>query len=98
MTGPARLTVGTALLTAAGRRLADLAQTFATANVTARELLPALGHQELAGVVGEHAIGWDDVRVGVVKDIGFLGEACGRIGDTFADLDTAFAAELRGLV
>lgn len=98
MTSPARLTVDTALLTAAGRRLADIAQTFATANVTARDLTSALGHHELAAVVGEHAIGWDDVRVGVVKDIGFLGEACGRIGDTFTELDAVFAAELRGLV
>ena len=47
----------------------------------------ALGHHELAGVVGELAIGWDDVRTGMVKDAGFLGEACGCIGDTFAALD-----------
>ena len=95
---PARLTVDTERLTAAGARLADLAATFSTANVTARDLAGALGHLDVVGVVGEFAIGWDDVRVGIVKDIGFLGEACGRIGDTFAEVDAAFASELRGLV
>ncbi|UZN04778.1 hypothetical protein [Cellulomonas sp. S1-8] len=94
----ARLTVDTDRLTAAGTRLADLAHTFSTANVHARNLAGALVHQDLVNVVGEFALGWDDVRVGVVKDIGFLGEACGRIGDTFADLDAAFAVQLRGLV
>lgn len=94
----ARLTVDTDRLTAAGARLADLAHTFSTANVTARDLSSALGHQEVVQVVGELAIGWDDVRVGMVKDIGFLGEACGRIGDAFAEVDAAFASELRGLV
>jgi len=94
----ARLTVDTERLTAAGNRLADLARTFSTANVGARDLAGALGHHELAGVVGEFAVGWDDVRTGMVKDIGFLGEACGRIGDTFAELDEVFASRLRGLV
>lgn len=94
----ARLTVDTERLTAAGARLADLAHTFSTANVTARDLTGALGHHDLVSVVGEFAIGWDDVRVGVVKDIGFLGEACGRIGDTFSEVDAAFAGELRGRV
>jgi len=98
MASSARLTVDTDRLTAAAVRLADLARTFATANVTARDLAGVLGHHELVGVVGEFAIGWDDVRSGMVEDIGFLGEACGRIGDTFTELDGAFASRLRGSV
>lgn len=93
-----RLTVDTERLTVAAQRLADLAHTFSTANVTARDLTGALGHHDLVGVVGEFALGWDDVRTGMVKDIGFLGEACGRIGATFEEVDVVFAAELRGLV
>ena len=93
---PDRLLVDTELLTAAGARLADLAHVFSTANTTARELADALGDHEVAGAVGGFAIGWDDIRVGVVKDIGFLGEACGRIGETFAGLDAGFGAALRG--
>ncbi|MCC2315312.1 hypothetical protein [Cellulomonas xiejunii] len=93
-----RLTVDTERLTVAGGRLVDLAHTFSSANVTARDLAGALGHHDLVSVMGEFAIGWDDVRVGMVKDIGFLGEACGRIGDTFTEVDAAFAAQLRGLV
>lgn len=96
MTASARLTVDTERLTVAGARLADLAHTFSTANTDARDLTSALGHHELASVLGEFAIGWDDVRVGVVKDVGFLGEACGRIGETFAEVDATFAAALRG--
>lgn len=94
----ARLVVDSEGLHAAGARLAELAHTFATANVTARDLNAALGHQEVSDVVAQFAMGWDEIRIGVVKDIGFLGEACGRVGDTFEALDTQFAAQLRGLV
>ncbi len=92
------LAVDTALLRRAGGRLADLAQVFGAANVTARELRGAIGHDGLADEIGGFAIGWDDIRVGFVKDIGFLGEACERIGATFEEIDTEFASQLRGLV
>ncbi|MFS0703632.1 hypothetical protein AB6N23_03845 [Cellulomonas sp. 179-A 9B4 NHS] len=91
-----KLVVDTDLLRAAGARLADLAQTFSAANVTARDLRADVGHDGLADVLGEFAIGWDDVRTSVVADVGALAEACTRVGTTFAELDTAFAAQLRG--
>lgn len=92
------LDLDTEALRAAGARLGGLADVFSTANVRARELRPAIGHDGLADEVGEFAIGWDDIRVGMVKDIGFLGEACERIGSTFEEIDTVFAQPLRGLV
>lgn len=98
MTTPARLTVDTERPTAAATRLADLARTFQDANVNARDLHGALGHRDPSAAIGEHAIGWDEIRVGMVKDIGFLGEACGRIGERFAELDEVFSRELHGLV
>lgn len=98
MAAPARLTVDTERLTAAAERLAGLARTFSTANTTARDLHGALGHRDLPAAVGELAIGWDEIRIGMVKDIGFLGEACGRIGDTFTELDEVVATRLRGIV
>ncbi len=94
----ARLVVDADRLTVLGGRLADLAHTFSTANVTARDLSGVLGHHDLVAAVGEHAIGWDDIRTGVVKDIGFLGEACGRIGETFTELDARLGSQLRGFV
>ena len=94
----ADLQVDTATLREAGARLADLAHTFQTANTTARDLRGPIGHHGLANEIGGFAIGWDDIRVGVVKDIGFLGEACERIGSTFEEIDTEFASQLRGLV
>lgn len=94
----ARLVVDSEGLHTAGARLAELAHVFATANVTARDLGAALGHQHVGDVVAQFAMGWDEVRIGMVKDIGFLGEACGRIGGTFEELDAQFAAQLRGLV
>lgn len=92
------LLVDTTMLGESGARLAGLAQTFQTANVAARDLRGPIGHDGLAGEIGGFAIGWDDIRVGMVKDIGFLGEACERIGATFEELDTEFASHLRGLV
>jgi len=95
---PDNLVVDTEFLHQAGVRLAGLAQTFSTANTAARDLAGAIGHGGLAGEVGGFAMGWDEVRIGMVKDIGFLGEACERVGATFEALDTQFAAQLRGLV
>ena len=92
------LMVDTEFLEVAGARLAALAQVFDTANVTARDLGAVLGAHDLAQVVAGFAMGWDEIRIGMVKDVRFLGEACGRIGDTFAELDETFGAKLVGAV
>lgn len=92
------LDLDTEALRQAGARLGGLADAFSTANVRAREMRALIGHDALADQVGEFAIGWDDIRVGMVKDVGFLGEACERVGVTFEELDTVFAVHLRGLV
>ena len=85
------LRVDTSALTAAGTSLDAVADEFATANATARELRCAIGHDGLADQVAGFAMGWDEIRIGMVKDITFLGEACTRIGTTLEALDRELA-------
>ena len=61
----------------------------------ARGLEAAIGYDPLAGAVAGFAMEWDEIRIGMVKDITFLGEACTRIGTTLEQLDTKLAAQIR---
>jgi len=47
---------------------------------------------EFADQVAGFAMGWDEIRIGMVTDITFLGEACTRIGTTLEALDVELAA------
>ena len=89
------LLVDTEFLRNAGARLASLAQTFDTANTTARDVELQVGHAELGHEIGEFAVGWDETRAGMVRDVAALGDACQRIGSTFEELDTEFASQLQ---
>jgi len=89
------LVVDTAALTEAGASLADVSRAFDSANVDARGLGDAIGHGGLAGAVAGFAMGWDDIRLGMGRDIGFLAEACTKIGATMEKLDAELATQIR---
>lgn len=86
------LRVDTTVVTAAWTSLDAVADEFATANASARGLRCAVGHDGLADQVAGFAMGWDEIRIAMVKDITFLGEACTRIGTTLEELDSELAA------
>ena len=93
MTGS--LIVDTTALRNAGSALADVAGAFDSANVEARGLGDAIGHDGLAGEVAGFAIGWDDIRLGTIRDIRSLSEACKGIGMTMERLDNELATQVR---
>jgi len=91
-----RLTVDTARLRDAGAALRDVASEFDGANAHSDTAADAVGHDELASAVRDFAHGWDDRRAEVVQDVASLAQSCEGIGAGFEDLDTQFAAALRG--
>lgn len=91
-----RLRLDTVALREAGASLRFVAQEFTDATAHSRGLGPALGHEELAAQVRHFAVSWDDRRSKVVEEIAALAAACTGIGEQFEELDTEFAAALRG--
>lgn len=85
------LDLDTEALRRAGSALADVAQAFAAANVTARDLRDVLGHDGLADALGGFALGWDDARAALVTDVEILADACTRVGEAFEDVDAQLA-------
>ena len=90
------LKMDTVALRAAGTSLRTVAQEFHDANANSSSLGDALGHDGLAGTVRGFATSWDDRRGKMVDAIAVLADACTGIGENFEDLDTQFAAALRG--
>ena len=89
------LAVDTAALTKGGAALVHVTHAFHVANVDARGRDAAIGYDALAGAVAGFAMEWDEIRIGMIKDITFLGEACTRIGTTLEKLDADLAAKVR---
>ena len=89
------LVVDTTALTEGGAALADVTHAFHVANVDARGLDAAIGYDGLAGAMAGFAMEWDEIRIGMIKDVTFLREACTRIGTTLEKLDADLAAQLR---
>ena len=90
------LKLDTAALQEAGASLRTVALEFDGANAHSDAAAEAVGHAGLADAVRGFAHGWDDRRAKMVDGIAALAEACTGIGDGFEDLDTQFAAALKG--
>lgn len=91
-----RLTVDTTALREAGTSLRSVATEFDRANVRSDTVADAVGHAGLASAVRDFAHGWDDTRADMVEGMAALADACTGIGEGFEELDTEFAAALRG--
>lgn len=91
-----QLRLDTTALREAGTSLRFVAQEFTDATANSRDLGPALGHEELAAQVRHFAVSWDDRRRQMVEQIAGLADACTGIGEQFEEIDTVFAAALRG--
>jgi len=91
-----RLTIDTDALREAGSMLRTVAAEFDDADAHTDALAEHVGHEELAAAVRDFSHGWDDRRSEMVQDIAALADSCGAVSDAFADLDTQFAAALRG--
>jgi hypothetical protein len=91
-----QLRVDTVALHEAGTSLRTVAQEFNDANAHSDAVAGAVGHPGLADCVRGFAHGWDDRREKMVGTIAGLAEACTGIGDGFQDLDSQFAAVLKG--
>ncbi|CAN5303741.1 hypothetical protein BH11ACT1_BH11ACT1_22220 [soil metagenome] len=90
------LLLDTTALRQAGSSLRVVAQEFNDANAHSAGLSDAIGHSGLAGAVRGFAVSWDDRRAEMVDSIAALATACTGIGEGFENLDTQFAAALRG--
>lgn len=91
-----RLSLDTGVLREAGASLRSVASEFDGANATSDQIAAAVGHSALASTIRHFAHGWDDRRAGMVEQIAGLADACTGIGDSFDQLDTEFAAALKG--
>lgn len=80
----------------AGTSLRFVATEFDGADARSQDVAAAVGHAGLAGAVEDFASSWDDGRAKMVEAIASLAEVCTGIGEGFEELDTAFAAALRG--
>ncbi|HEY3438860.1 MAG TPA: hypothetical protein VGK35_14340 [Actinotalea sp.] len=90
------LVMDTATLRSTGEALRSIAQEFDDANANSDSIAGAIGHDGLAHAVHDFATGWDDKRAKMVDAIASLAQACTGIGENFEDLDSQFAAALRG--
>ena len=90
------LQVDTVVLVDAGSQLRVVAAEFNSADDFAAQVAASVGHAGLADKVRESSTSWDDKRTKMFEQIGGLAEACSSIGDNFNQLDTAFAAAIRG--
>ena len=92
----ARLQVDTNVLVDAGRQLRLVATEFHGAGDNAGRAAAAVGHEGLAGALRSFESNGDDRREKMVEHISALAEQCSGVGDTFEQLDTEFAAALKG--
>ncbi len=90
------LKLDTTALREAGSSLHAVALEFDRANVRSDAVADAVGHAGLASLVRDFAHGWDDTRADMVEGMAALADACTGIGEGFEDLDSEFAAALRG--
>lgn len=92
----ADLLLDTVQLRRAGAQLRTVADEFNSAATTAHGLEDAVGHPVLAAAIRGFEGSWDHTRGEMVASIAELADACTGIGDSFAELDSQFAAALRG--
>lgn len=90
------LRVDTSLLRTAGEQLRVVATEFHHANANSDDAADAIGHRGLADAVRSFAHNWDDRRAKMVEKIDTLAKSATGVGDAFEQVDTEFAAALRG--
>jgi hypothetical protein len=91
-----QLRVDTGLLRETGAKLRFVATEFEHANVRSDDAAEATGHSGLGEAVRSFAHNWDDRRAKMVKNIATLAESASGVGEAFEELDSEFAAALRG--
>ncbi|MGH3889420.1 MAG: hypothetical protein ACRDSZ_23145 [Pseudonocardiaceae bacterium] len=73
-----------------------MATEFHHANANSDDAADAIGHRGLADAVRSFAHNWDDRRAKMVEKIDTLAKSATGVGDAFEQVDTEFAAALRG--
>ena len=84
------------MLRTAGQQLRVVAEEFQRANANSDDVAEVVGHRGLAEAVRSFAHNWGDHRAKMVEKIGALAESASAVGEAFEELDTEFAATLRG--
>lgn len=84
------------MLRTAGEQLRVVATEFHHANANSDDAADAIGHRGLADAVRSFAHNWDDRRAKMVEKIDTLAKSATGVGDAFEQVDTEFAAALRG--
>ena len=88
--------IDTAVLRMAGQQLRVVAEEFQRANANSDDAADVVGHRGLAEAVRSFAHNWDGHRAKMVEKIDTLARSASAVGEAFEELDTQFAAALRG--